>query len=80
MAGIPSTNSSVSAPAFTLHDYSQIPQRLHKYPASEKAKGIVQRSITMDTLFSGVWPNQWSSPQAPEFHDEMDRVMQQVWG
>ncbi len=27
----------------------------------------------MDTLWSGIWPDQWSSPEAPEFHDEMDR-------
>jgi len=72
-ADIPPTNSSVSGPKYKIVDYSKIPQRLHKYPASEKAKKIVQKSITMDTLFSGVWPSQWSSPEAPEFHDEMDR-------
>jgi membrane dipeptidase len=54
-------------------DFSKIPQRLHEYPASDRAKEIVRRSITMDSLFSGVWPMQWSRPEAPEFHDEMDR-------
>lgn len=72
-ADIPPTNSSVSTPDVEIHDYSKIPQRTHHYPASDRAKRIVQKSITMDTLFSGVWPSQWSSPQAPEFHDEMAR-------
>lgn len=58
-----------------MGDYSQIPQRLHTYPASDRAKQIVHQSITMDTLFSGVVPIQWSTPAAPEFHDEMDRLM-----
>ena len=31
--------------------------------------------MTIDTLFSGTWPEQWSSPTAPEFHDEMDRCI-----
>ncbi len=29
--------------------------------------------MTIDTLFSGLYPSQWSSPEAPEFHDEMDK-------
>lgn len=58
-----------------MKDYSQIPQRLHKYPASDQAKQIVQQSMTIDTLFSGCWPMQWSSPEVPEFHDEMDKIM-----
>jgi len=37
-------------------DYSRIPQRLHKYPASARAQEVVHKSITMDTLFSGVVP------------------------
>ena len=28
----------------------------------------------MDTLFSGVVPIQWTTPEAPEFHDVMDKV------
>ncbi len=72
-ADIAPTNSSVSMPKFEIIDYSKIPQQSHKYPASAKAQMIVKKSITMDTLWSGVWPNQWSSPEAPEFHDEMDR-------
>lgn len=60
-------------PCRTKPDFSKIPQRLHVYPASDRAKQVVQRSITMDSLFSGTWPEQWSSPEAPEFHDEMDR-------
>lgn len=72
-ADIVPTHSSVSAPDVQIHDYSRIPQRTHRYPASEQAQRIVQQAITMDTLFSGVWPSQWSSPQAPEFHDEMAR-------
>ena len=59
----------------TGRDYSKIPQRLHEYPASDRAKKIVHDSITMDTLFSGTWPEQWSSREAPEFHDEMDRCI-----
>ncbi|NEQ67265.1 MAG: hypothetical protein F6K21_17510 [Symploca sp. SIO2D2] len=58
-----------------IKDYSNIPQRTHEYPASERAKGIVHSSMTIETLFSGIWPDQWSSPEAPEFHDEMDRIM-----
>lgn len=72
-ADIPATNSSVSMPEFEIKDYSNIPQRSHKYPASAKAKKIVKGSIAMDTLWSGIWPDQWSSREAPEFHDEMDR-------
>ena len=62
-------------PYATGTDYSKIPQRLHTYPASDKAKKIVQDSLTIDTLFSGTWPEQWSTPEAPEFHDEMDRCI-----
>ncbi|WP_287522910.1 dipeptidase [Okeania sp. SIO2C2] len=58
-----------------IKDYSNIPQRTHKYPASNRAKEIVHSSMTMETLFSGIWPDQWSSPEAPEFHDEMDRLI-----
>ena len=58
-----------------MGDYSKIPQRLHKYPASDRAKEIVQNSITIDTLFSGVVPIQWKASDAPEFHDEVDKVM-----
>ncbi len=72
-ADIPPTNATVSMPEFEIKDYSHIPQRSHKYPASDKAKAIVKQSIAMDTLWSGIWPDQWSSPEAPEFHDEMDR-------
>ena len=62
-------------PYATGTDYSKIPQRLHKYPSSDKAKKIVHDSITIDTLFSGTWPEQWSSPEGPEFHDQMDRCI-----
>jgi len=62
-------------PYATGTDYSKIPQRLQKYPASDKAKKIVQDSLSIDTLFSGTWPEQWSTPEAPEFHDEMDRCI-----
>lgn len=55
-------------------DYSQIPQRLHEYPSSDRARDIVQKSITMDSLFSGIWPTQWSGPDAPEFHDTLDKL------
>ena len=65
--------SELDYPCKTGPDYSKIPQRLHEYPASERAKKIVHKSMTMDSLFSGVWPVQWSSPEAAEFHDEMDR-------
>ncbi|MFA0049397.1 membrane dipeptidase [Vibrio sp. 10N.261.51.F11] len=60
-------------PEFEIKDYSKIPQRTHKYPASERAKKIVRDSMAIDSLFSGLWPSQWSSPEAPEFHDEMDK-------
>lgn len=72
-ADIPDTHSSVSMPDFEILDYSDIPQRSHVYPASAEAEALVKKSKTMDTLFSGVWPDQWSSPEAPEFHDEMER-------
>ena len=62
-------------PYATGKDYSKIPQRLHKYPSSDRAKKIVHDSITIDTLFSGTWPEQWSTPEAPEFHDQMDRCI-----
>lgn len=58
-----------------MTDFYKIPQRLHEYPASDRAKEIVKKSMTVDTLFSGLWPTQWSSPEAPEFHDEMDRCI-----
>lgn len=60
-------------PRADIHDYSRTPQRLREYPASDQARQIVHRSKTMDTLFSAVFPSQWSSPEAPEFHDELDR-------
>jgi membrane dipeptidase len=60
-------------PKFEIKDYTKIPQRTHKYPASERAKKIVHKSMTIDTLFSGVWPDQWSSHEGPKFHEEMDQ-------
>jgi membrane dipeptidase len=54
--------------------YYKTPQRLHVYESTDKAKEIVQKSMAIDTLFSGVVPIQWSTPQAPEFHDEMDKI------
>ncbi len=60
-------------PKFEIKDYTKIPQRTQEYPASDRAKKIVQNSMTIDTLFSGLYPSQWSSPEAPEFHDEMDK-------
>ncbi len=42
-------------PEFEIKDYTKIPQRRHKYTASERAKKIVHDSMTMDTLFSP-WP------------------------
>ena len=56
--------------------YMHIAQREQVYPSSDRAKEIVRDSMTMDTLFSGVWPEQWSSPAAPEYHDEMDRCIE----
>lgn len=70
---IPPTYSSVSVPKLKIKDYSKIAQRTYKYPTTKRASKLVHKSITMDSLFSGVWPSQWSSPEAPEFHDEMDR-------
>lgn len=68
------TNSGAKEiPEFEMKDYSKIPQRSHKYPASERANKIVHNSMTIDTLWSGVWPSQWDSPEAPEFHDQMDK-------
>ena len=60
-------------PEFEMKDYTKIPQRSHQYPASERANKIVHNSMTIDTLWSGVWPSQWDSPEAPEFHDQMDK-------
>lgn len=70
---IPPANASLSTPKLKIIDYSKIPQRTHVYVSSDRAKKIVHKSITMDTLFSGVWPTQWDSAEAPEFHEEMDR-------
>ena len=68
------TNSGAKViPEFEMKDYTKIPQRSHKYPASERAIKIVHNSMTIDTLWSGVWPSQWDSAEAPEFHDEMDK-------
>ncbi|OEF09398.1 dipeptidase [Vibrio genomosp. F10] len=67
------TNTAPQLPEFEIKDYSNIPQRREFYPASEKAVKIVRDSMTIDTLFSALYPSQWSSPEAPEFHDEMDR-------
>lgn len=75
MSDIAPSYSEVTDPCKKGPDYSKIPQRLHEYPASERAKKIVHQSMTMDSLFSCVWPIQWSSPEAPEFHDEMDRCI-----
>lgn len=72
-ADLPPNLTDTAGLCKTGPDFSKTPQRLHNYPASERAQKIVHGSITMDTLFSGVWPSQWSSPDAPEFHDEMDR-------
>ncbi|MEZ9368840.1 dipeptidase [Shewanella sp. 10N.286.51.B2] len=66
-------NKTLELPEFEIKDYSNIPQRKQFYPASEKAVNIVRDSMTIDTLFSALYPSQWSSPEAPEFHDEMDR-------
>jgi len=52
-------------------DYNKIPQRFHKYPASDRAKKIMNEAITMDALFGTAWPVQWSTPEGPEFHDVM---------
>ena len=60
-------------PEFEMKDYPKIPQRSHQYPSSERANKIVHNSMTIDTLWSGVWPSQWDSPEAPEFHDQMDK-------
>ena len=60
-------------PEFEMKDYTKIPQRSHQYPSSERANKIVHNSMTVDTLWSGVWPSQWDSPEAPEFHDQMDK-------
>ncbi len=59
-----------------MGDYSQIPQRSQQYPATDRARDLVRSSMAIDTLYSGIWPTQWSSPQAPEFHHEMDRLIE----
>jgi len=56
-------------------DYMHTEQRRHHYPSSERARQIVHEAMAIDTLFSGTWPDQWSSPSAPEFHDEMERCI-----
>ena len=69
------TDQAETAANLKLIDYSGIPQRHHVYESSERAKALVHKSITMDSLFSATWPTQWSSEEAPEFHDEMDRCV-----
>lgn len=59
-----------------MADYSHIPQRSQEYPATDRARDLVRSSMAIDTLYSGIWPTQWSSPQAPEFHHEMDRLIE----
>lgn len=55
--------------------YYQIPQRKHTYPASDKAKEIVKKSITIDTLFSGVVPSRCTSVAGGErVSDDHQRV------
>lgn len=71
---LPNIDNSEEACGTPTDDYSKIPQRLYEYPASDRARKIVHKSITMDSLFSGVWPTQWSGPDAPEFHDTMDKL------
>ncbi len=73
MADVTPTYSEVDEPFHAVHNYADIPQRHHVYPTSERAERIVRESITMDSLFSAVWPVQWSNPEAPEFHDVMAR-------
>ena len=43
-----------------MTNYNEIPQRFHVYDASDKAREFVRNSFAMDSLFSGVWPSQWS--------------------
>jgi len=58
----------------TITDYNKIPQRDYVYPSSDRAKKLVQDTFTMDSLFSGVWPSQWSTTEGPEFHDVMAKI------
>jgi membrane dipeptidase len=57
-ADVTPTYSNLEDLCKTGPDFSKIPQRLPKYPASDRAKKIVHLSMTMDTLFSDVWPMQ----------------------
>jgi len=57
-----------------MTDFNKIPQRFHKYDSSDRANQLVQKSFAMDSLFSGVWPSQWSTPEAPEFHDVLGQA------
>jgi len=58
----------------TITDYNKIPQRDYVYPASDRAKKLVKDTFAMDSLFSAVWPSQWSTPEGPEFHDVLGKV------
>lgn len=73
MADLAPTYSPFEAPARRVEDYQHIAQRSHVYPSSDRAQRVVHDSIAMDSLFSALWPSQWSGPAAPEFHDVMDK-------
>ena len=55
-------------------DYNKMPQRLHTYPASDRARKIVQDSLVIDSLFGVTWPVQYSNPLGPELHGVLEHV------
>jgi hypothetical protein len=48
--------------------YETSPQYLEKYPASDRAKAIMQKGTVIDTLFSAVYPGQWKNDD--QFHPQ----------
>lgn len=53
--------------------FATSPQSLAKYPASERVKQIMKKSMVIDSLFSAVWPMQWTNED--QFHPTMDECM-----
>jgi len=53
--------------------FETCPQYLAKYPASDRAKKIIQKATVIDTLFSAVYPLQWKNDE--QFHPVMGECL-----
>lgn len=73
MADIAPAYSQLEAPERRAEDFQHIPQRPHVHPSSKRVQRTVHDPIAMDSLFPAPRPSQWSSPEAPDFHDVMEK-------